>query len=676
MRLCRTLPDRTATAIKSLLLLFFRKEVLAFLFCVFLWLRLYPVDLHRAHDVSLELQGSDGEVLNAHIAHDGIFRLQTVAADVDPAYLALLLRSEDARFYVHPGVDPVALARAAFQLLTHGRIVSGGSTLTMQVARLLHPHRHTFVGKMRDIVTALRLETQFSKQRILALYLTLAPFGANIEGVRAASLVYFGHAPDHLSPAEAALLVAVPQSPTRRRPDRFPAAAQSALQRVLVRAGMEAQPWVPSGRRHLPADAPHLATEFRLAGLAGLHRTTLDPALQRATQALARRQIGWSGSGVDMAALIVRNSDRAVLAYLGGSDFFARFGMIDMVRAIRSPGSALKPFIYGMALDDGLIRPDTLIDDAKLRIADYAPQDFDRNFHGTVTAAEALQQSYNLPAVTLLDWLGAGRVAASLRGAGTHLVIPGNAPATLPLALGGVGLDLWDLTQLYAGLAAGGTVSPLRLTPSDPGAPASALLSAKAARDIIDILAGAPPPAGLSVLSSRRIAYKTGTSFGFRDAWAIGCTPAFTIGVWVGRPDGTPRPGAFARGTAAPLLFRLFDLMPEDPGWKPAAALSLPGARAPYLQHLRLRGDRLFAADPPRIVFPPAGATLEAPEGAPLDLEAAGGTPPYRWIVNGVPLPAAALGSAPSWQPDGVGFVHLTLTDSADVSVQEEIRIQ
>jgi penicillin-binding protein 1C len=288
----------------------------------------------------------------------------------------------------------------------------------------------------------------------------------------------------------------------------------------------------------------------------------------------------------------------------------------------------------------------------------------------------ALQQSYNLPAVTLLDWLGASRVAASLRGAGAHLAIPGNGPATLPLALGGVGMDLWDLTQLYTGLATGGMVAALRTLGNEPASAGTALLTQGGARAVIDMLADAPPPAGLSVLSPRRIAYKTGTSFGFRDAWAFGSLPGLTAGIWVGRPDGTPRPGAFARGTAAPLLFRVFDLLPDQPGWPATAASDADGPRAPGLRHLHLREDRDFMPNAPRIVFPPAGAGLEIHAGQALALEAAGGTPPYRWIINGVPLPAPQLGSPPSWQPDGAGFAHLTVTDSADLSVEEDIRVR
>jgi penicillin-binding protein 1C len=568
------------------------------------------------------------------------------------------------------------MARAMAQFGAHGRVVSGASTLTMQVARLLHPHLHDIAGKLRDMVQAVRLEAQFSKAQILSLYLTLAPFGGNIEGVRAASLLYFGHEPDRLSEAEAALLVALPQSPTRRRPDRHAGVALAAAGRILQREGMPPAVVALAGRRPLPHLAPHLAVRLRLAGLAGPVATTLQAPLQRAVEALAQREAAWSDAGTDIAALIVRERDRAVLAYLGGSDFRARNGMVDMARAVRSPGSALKPFIYGMAIDDGLIRPDTLIEDTKMRIADYAPQDFDHAFHGTVRADVALQQSYNLPAVTLLDWLGASRFAAGLRGAGAAIAVPGGGPATLPLALGGVGMDLWDLTMLYAGLGGGGVVRPLRVVSGEAEGAGTALLTAAGAADILGILRATPRPTGVSAAEARPVAYKTGTSFGFRDGWAFGVSGSATIGVWVGRADGTPRPGAFARETAAPILFRLFDVVPEEGGVAEGARVAEAGPRAPALRLLPARGGRLLEGSAPRIVYPPAGVGLSLAPGANLSLEAAGGVPPYRWAVNGVPLPAPRVGDAAGWRPDGAGFVHVTLTDARERSVAEDVRIR
>jgi penicillin-binding protein 1C len=632
-------------------------------------IRLVPPDLHRAADLSLDVRDAAGQTLNVALARDGTFRLRTEPDDVDPSYLDLLLRQEDKRFYTHGGVDPLALARAMGQLVMHGRIVSGGSTLTMQVARLLRPHPHTVLGKLRDMLMAARLEARLSKRDILSLYLTLAPMGGNLEGVRAASLRYFGHAPDRLSAAEAALLVALPQSPAARRPDRHLARAQLAAAAVLRRAGLAADTWAPR-LAPFPRLAQSLATWLRVSGATGPVVTTLRGGLQRAAEQLARREAGWAGGQAQAAALILRNSDRAVLAYIGGTDRAARGGEVDMVRAVRSPGSALKPFIYGLAMDDGLIGPDTLIEDSRLRIADYAPQNFDRAFHGTVTAATALQQSYNLPAVTVLDWVGAPRLAAALRGAGASLVIPGGGAPTLPLALGGVGMTLWDLSMLYAGLGDAGRVRPLHVALGAPAAQETALLSAEAARAVLGILRDAPRPDGVADNTGQAVAYKTGTSFGFRDAWAFGVTSKVTIGVWMGRADGTPRPGAFARETAAPLMFRLLDLLPAED--RDVAAEPAERGLAP--RRLAARDAQpLLAGARPRIVYPPAGVLLKLEDGASLALEGTGGQAPYAWSVNGVPVRGSR---SAHWQPDGPGFVHLTLTDALGRSVQEDLEVE
>ncbi len=688
--------------------------------------RFVPADLRRARDLSLEVQSASGAMLNAGLARDGIWRLRTGVRDVDPAYLRLLLQREDKRFYAHGGVDPFAMLRAAGQLAVNGRVISGGSTITMQVARLLHPHAHDFAGKLRDMAVAVQLESQLSKTEILALYLTLAPFGGNIEGVRAASWHYFGHAPDRLAPEEAALLVALPQSPAARRPDRHPATAAAAVRRVLASGGQggfaplhpppgagapgpafcrlttdssqatdqgpgavtrqrashdgssgmqgqspcppEASPPIVSLHR-FPRMAAPVADRLRAAGYSGPVRTTLDDALQREAERFARGESGWNGGGTEVAALVVRNRDRAVLAYAGGS------GAIDLARAVRSPGSALKPFIYGVAMDDGLIGPDTLIEDTRLRIADYAPENFDRAFHGTVTAATALQQSYNLPAVTVLDWVGPARMAAVLRATGMRLVLPGDRAPTLPLALGGVGTTLWDMLGLYAGLGDGGMVRPLRLRVDEPIGAGTPLMSGAAAGTVLGILRAAPRPDGVAEAPGRAVAYKTGTSFGFRDAWAFGVTDAVTIGVWMGRADGTPRPGAFARETAAPLMFRLFDLLPASAGVSASGPEREFSAVATRRLPARSAG-RYLVAPPPRIVYPPPDVLMSVAPGAPLILEAAGGAPPYAWSVNGVPVAAAAPARTASWQPDGPGFVHVTLTDRRGRSAQQDLRLQ
>lgn len=642
--------------------------------------RAFPPDLSRYQARSLALLDRDGAPLDVTTSPDGFLRLGATVDEVDPAYLRLLLATEDARFERHPGVDPLALLRAAWQLATRRRVVSGGSTLSMQVARLLEPHRHDVVGKLHDIARALQLEARFPKSRILSMYLTLAPFGGSIEGVRTASLVWFGHEPSRLTQGEAALLVALPRSPGRLRPDRHPDRAVQAARAVLVRADPTAPvPDLPQPVRHsLPVEAPHLAARLRGRGLCDEVRTTLDGALQRDVVALAARERPWMEGHPDLAALVVRNADRTVAAYLGGADYFGPQGMVDMVRAQRSPGSALKPFIYGLAFDDGLVRPDTLIEDDRTRIGDYAPRDFDRLFHGTVTVREALQQSFNLPAVALLDRVGPGRFVSGLRQAGAVLVLPRLADrAALPVALGGVGISMQDLAMLYAGLAQEGRATGLRVLADERPGSAVPVMTAASARQVGDILRGTPTPDGVAAEGRRGLAYKTGTSYGFRDAWAAGFSGDYTVVVWTGRKDGTPVPGSYGRASAAPLLFRVFDLLPRELAI-PLKVDAPPAPTAPDL--FRFSGSRRGTGGNPQIVFPPQAATLEIGSGpqpaSPIALEAAGGSPPYRWLVNGVPLPRQPVGLTSSWMPDGPGFAHIAVADARNRTASVDVRLK
>lgn len=652
--------------------------------------RVLPPDLHRWHDRSAILLAHDGTVLNVATTRDGMWRLGTRAEDVDPHYLEMLLAAEDHRFRDHAGIDPMAAARAAGQLVANGRIISGGSTLTMQVARLLEPHPRSYLGKLRDGLRALQLEERYGKDEILAMYLTLAPFGGNVEGVRAASLTWFGHEPGRLTPGEAAILVALPQRPAALRPDRHPAQVLHAAATVLDRLVQENR--IPESDRETPP--PPIATRFPFPRVAA-HvaqrfrpvdgeptRSTLDAAIQRAIEARAGEVAATMTDGGDVAILVVDNRDLAIRGWVGGAR-----SALDLVRRRRSPGSALKPFIYGMAFDDLALLPDTLIEDRPLRIGDYAPEDFDRGFHGQVTAREALQQSLNVPAIALLDRLGPGRLAATLRDAGARLDFPqGDTMPSLPLALGGVGISLLDLTRLYVGLAHEGRVAPLRLV-SRPGPGDAMLMTPHAAAEITEILHGAPPPDGWMpralAAGAQQIAYKTGTSYGFRDAWALGYSPNWTIGVWTGRADGTPRPGAYGRNTAAPLLFSLFDLLPAEPGSD--GAVLAAGNTPPLPRALARFADRdglhaLPNAKPPRILFPPDGAQLDVGDATgrlgPVELEADSGSPPYRWAVNGVPVAAAQLAGLPRWQPDGPGFARITVTDAIGQKSSATIRLQ
>ncbi len=636
-----------------------------------------------------------GKLLRAYATPEGRWRLPVAAKDVDPRFLKLLFAYEDKRFWSHRGVDAEAMVRAAFQFATTGHIVSGGSTITMQVARLLEPRRErSLEAKLRQMTRALEIEQTLDKGQILSLYLTLAPYGGNLEGVRAASLAYFGKEPRKLSLAEAALLVALPQSPELRRPDRFAKAARAARDRVLDRvaaAGVVPRDEiarakaidVPHARKELPVLAPHSSDRI-VAAESGrfVHRLTVDGGLQRALEDLARDRARALGPQVSTAIVAADIATGEVLARVGSADFFdaARAGQVDMTRALRSPGSTLKPFIYGMGFEDGLIHPETLIDDKPIRFGNYKPENFDQSFQGTVTVRRALQFSLNVPAIAVLDKVGVTRLNARLSQAGAVLVLPSGEAPGLAMGLGGVGVRLNDLVMLYTGLARLGSVVPLTDREGETPAPIR-LLDPVAAWYIGNILIGAPPPDNAA---PGRIAYKTGTSYGYRDAWAIGFDGRICIGVWVGRPDGAPVPGLIGRATAAPILFDAFARSGHAPAALPrapkGAVLAPTDKLPPPLQRFAPGGSLTGLSEPPRIMFPPDGARLELSGGEtpdPLALKIAGGRGPLTVMVNGVPLPAQAGGRRTYFfTPDGPGFARLTVMDARGASDSVTVRLQ
>jgi len=656
--------------------------------------------LERSRLLSMLVLARDGSMLRGFLSADGKWRLPVNVDSVDPVYRRMLIAAEDRRFAQHPGIDPIAALRALGQLALSGHAVSGASTLTMQAVRLLERRPRTLSAKLIEMAEAFGLERRLGKDEILSLYLTLAPFGGNLEGVRAASLAYFGKEPSHLSPAEAALLVALPRSPERLRPDRHPEAARLARDAVLERmqargviseqalAEARAEP-VPRHRWALPFHAPHLARSLRAAEpLMLVQRTTIDPMLQRQVEAMLTREAAALDPQATLAALVVDNRAREIIAYVGNADFAAiqRHGTIDMARAVRSPGSALKPFIYAMAFDRLIIHPQTVLDDRPRHFGDYAPSDFDGRFQGEVSAAEALQYSLNVPAVAVLDRLGPGRFTGALAAAGIRLHLPtAETEPGLAIALGGAGISLYDLATLYAALSQGGEVAALRSRADDPPARGTAIFGSAAAWYVNDILERAPPPPGMlpaEVRHGRHLAFKTGTSYGFRDAWAVGYDARVTIAVWAGRPDGTPLPGHSGRVTAAPVLFKIADLLgpappnaaPEPPGGVLRIShQELPSALR-RLDPAPLAAGRGREAGGPKILYPPDGAVV-AWDGAALPLEAAGGKGPLRWLVDGRPLPPTQPRRTLYWQPAELGFVRLTVIDARGHSARATVRL-
>ncbi len=665
--------------------------------------RANPPDMTRAMVLSPEVTARDGTLLRAFLSKDGAWRIRTTPDQVGPRYLVLLKAYEDRRFEEHHGVDGLALLRAAYQFARARHIVSGGSTLTMQVARLLEPHGHGVVGKLLQIVRAAQLEERYSKDEILSLYLTLAPMGGNLEGVRAASLSYFGKEPASLDLAESALLVALPQSPVRQRPDRHAARALQGRDHVLDRmveegvitagdAATAKREGVPFARQPMPLNAPHLAQRLVLKDTSPRIVTTLDAGIQAAAGRLAKQERAYFDDGADVSLVVVENKSRNMVAYVGGTDYWGKSGQVDLAARSRSPGSALKPFIYGLAFDNLILHPASRMQDEATSFGDYAPRDFDGQFQGAVTARDALQMSLNIPAVMVLDRVGPLAFTMTLQNAGAHLGFPTHDAPTLPVALGGLGISLSDIAMLYAGIAEGGTAQGLRVIANAPDAPRHRLFGPVAAYYLRDVLDGVALPDGWAMgqglAQKRSIGFKTGTSYGFRDAWAVGFSNDYTVAVWVGRADGTPRPGHVGREAGAPILLKMFALLPPDRRPAPpvpAGALivratdELPPSLRVFSRETTApaQPDRSAQLPPPAIAFPPNGAVVPLPDKKDaLQFKADGGHAPLTWLVNGAPLGSFDRFAPALYTPQGEGLARVTVVDADGRSDTSTVRFK
>jgi penicillin-binding protein 1C len=662
---------------------------LALMLTVFALDQAFPPPLQRVRDVSPVVVDRNGEWLMAFTTRQGTWRLEARLDEIDPEFQRRLIAIEDERFWFHPGVDPIALARASIAYARAGRVTQGGSTISMQLARLLEPRPRTIPSKLIEMVRALQIERRLTKREILAAYLTMAPYGGNLEGVRAASRAYFQRDPQWLDDAEMALLIALPQAPEARRPDRHPRAARAARDRVLDmfvtigainqrRAAEGRQVAIPA-RAPFPYSAPHAAEQLvRAHPGEGVIASAIDARLQRDLEALARRRGMSLERDAQIAILAVELEGREVRARIGGAGRDRAGGYIDMTRAIRSPGSALKPFVYAIAFDEGIAAPETLVRDAPRRFGGYLPENFDRRFHGDVSLAEALQHSLNLPAVATLERIGAGRFRAALTRAGADVRLPHRAVAEpgLALALGGVGITLEDLVQLYAALGDGGRARPLATQGQSAFAFSRRFVRRETAERVLEILATSPHPAGRIpaevAQGAPQIAFKTGTSYGFRDAWAIGVSDGVAIGVWVGRPDGAPRAGATGRSEALPILFEAFDLLgvPAEERRRPEQAPVAPAL-------VRFDGAEREGLS---ILFPPAGAEVlvldYGPDARGLSLSARGGRGPLVWYAEGARVATEPTSGRAIWRPTAPGFYDVTVVDADGQSANVRVRIR
>ncbi|WP_416538267.1 MULTISPECIES: penicillin-binding protein 1C [Phaeobacter] len=653
------------------------------------WIARTPMPATLA-ETATEVRDRNGQLLRAYPVADGIWRMAVRPDQVDAGYRAMLLRYEDKRFYDHGGVDALALLRAAAQAVWQRRVVSGGSTLTMQVARLLEDgSTGRWAGKLRQIRLALALERRLTKAQILELYLVHAPFGGNLEGVRAASYAWFGKEPSRLSPAEAALLVALPQAPEARRPDRAPKPAEMARNRVLARmaaagvlpveaAEAAQRARIPRQMRRFPQMAAHLADRV-IAETPELARIdlTVEAGLQHRLARLVAQTVARQDARLSAAVLVADHQSGEILASVGSAGYQddLRQGFVDMTRAARSPGSTLKPLVYGLAFDQGLAHPETMIHDGPIDIDGYAPQNFDGGYRGDLRMRRALQLSLNTPVIRVMQALGPARLMSALRRGGARPQLPGGKPG-LAVALGGVGLSLHDLMQVYAGLAAGGQGPRLRVRMEASFERMPRLLSEVSAWHLTDVLRDVPPPAGAP---AGVLAYKTGTSYGHRDTWAIGWDGRHVVGVWLGRADGTPVPGAFGAELAAPLLFEAFGRLgtgfaPLPPAPRPALRVATSELPLP-LQ--RFDGGRAGGqpADAVQLAFPPDGAALMLAEDGQVTLRIKGGEAPFLVLANQKPVVTGARRRSIDLPGMERGFSTLVVVDRNGRSDQARVRI-
>jgi penicillin-binding protein 1C len=548
-----------------------------------------PLPARLAERPSTVVEFRDGQVAHVFLAPDQRWRPEVRLAEVDPAYLAALLRLEDRRFRWHPGVDPLAVARAALGNLAAGRRVSGASTLTMQLARVLEPRPRTLWSKAVEALRAMQLELRLGKEGVLRAYLQFAPYGGNVEGIEAASLAWFGHRPTALAPAEIAALLAVPQDPNRRAPSPanaarlrgardlvarrlhalggLPLGGRPAADAPAVLAGLLATP-PPTAPRPFPREAPHAAAWLRAQAPGDVRiPTTLDAGAQRlAARILAEaapelgRLGAWNG-----AAVLLDHASGEVRALVGNLDFWdgRHGGQVVAFAAPRSPGSALKPLLYALAVERGLAGPRTLVPDVPTAWGGYAPTNYDGGYDGMVTLEEALSRSLNVPFVNLLREVGVEPFLDALRAHGVRSLDPTPGHYGLSAAVGGLELTPLELAGVYGALAEGGAFRPPRVRRDEPAAEPARLLAPGAAWLTVQALSRRDRPDFPSrrqlTGAPARVHWKTGTSFGHRDAWAAGSGPAATAVVWIGNVDGTGARHLVGGEVAAPLLFDLLE---------------------------------------------------------------------------------------------------------------------
>jgi penicillin-binding protein 1C len=541
---------------------------------------------------------ADGSTLHTFLNPDDKWRLYTTLPEITPLLRQTFLFKEDKYFYYHTGFNPVSMARALLRNIATGRRTSGASTITMQVVRLLQPRKRTYTSKTIELFRALQLEWHYSKDEILQLYLNLIPYGSNIEGIKSASLLYFGKPPQLLSLAEITTLTIIPNRPSSLRLGLNNALVVQERNRWLRRFKKNqlfenqiiedaANEPLRAFRRSAPVLAPHLAIRLKQTfGDRPIINTTLQPKTQQAVEQLVQNYANrLHGLNIQNAAVVVvNNKTMAVEAYVGSADFYNATdgGQVDGVRAVRSPGSTLKPFIYGLAFDKGFITPKTMLNDVPTNFKGFEPENFDRKFNGKITVEFALANSLNIPAVQVLQLLTPAVLIEKLKQADFKTIQKQSGQLGLSMALGGCGVTLEELTKLFAALANDGKLQNLRLVAEQSSKNGLEILSPEATFLITNTLTKIARPDLPNNFDNTyrlpRIAWKTGTSYGKKDAWSIGYNRQYTVGVWVGNFSGQGVPELSGADIATPLLFNIFNTVAYNSptGWfKPAPNLTV-----------------------------------------------------------------------------------------------------
>ncbi len=650
--------------------------------------QLFPPNLKTYETLSSEVRLENNVLAHVFLTKDEKWRLKTTREDVHLLYVDLLIAKEDRFFWSHWGVNLLSLFRALQQYLTHGKIISGGSTLTMQVARLLEPRPRTVWSKVIEIFRALQLEYHYSKQQILEMYLTLAPFGANLEGVRAASLSYFDKNPSHLTPSEVALLVILPQSPKRWEGNHFNPSVLTIRNKVLQFAFIKQlidedhfkialQDPLPQNRFSLPRRAHHLARRLTSSPSAPIiSLCTLQIDLQEKLQVLAQEWLKTLPQGANVAILVAHHSSSKVIAYVGSGDFFnhERKGQIDYITAFRSPGSTLKPLIYGLGFDLGLIHPETYVLNDQMRFGAYSPHNFDKALSGAIPVKKALQQSLNIPVVSLLNQVGSQRFLGLLEEAGIHPLLPEKERTPgLSIALGGLGMTLEQLVTLYAALAQHGTVKNLVYTSQENPQMKGQILSENATSHLRSILSYS---AYASIYANQEpIAIKTGTSYGHRDALALGYNSEYVVGVWVGHAEGIPLLYMTGTSHSIPILQAVFKTLPQSLIPSRSSTKSLQTVLKKDLFSYNFRHTQQDHFQNPQILFPVNDTIIES-SSSPILLKVSHGKPPYTWLMNNKPFAVNTHHLQIPWHPESAGFYDIAVIDQKGSSEKVHIEVR